>query len=624
MKYLSLVIAIVVCLSGSLFAQQKDTVYVPGFYESGGVSPDNYGTLNDAVDAARNAGTINNTVFKLTSYDVYVLTKTLFIYLDENLEIVAPKPLRAGDADEQTVRESAPPQIVWDESVPSPDADDYIIQTYGDLVLKNIWVRYADFLGVQRSSSITFIDTVAAGGEPDTEQGYFDGCLFDYCPIGTEAGGAITVDADHFTGIFKNCYFRNLTDNHFQYYGRAISFPYQSTGYHYDYLLFENCTFSNLSRIVMQEGNEYGDKVHFNHCTLINSVEWVYQTGRFSNEGWLKECSITNSIFVNPCMFGFRVLDLLDTLQTYQDWLDGKVAPPGNGGLISQIQPVDSFGFVVDWTDYDRKLFVGNNVYMTQDWLKSWYENCPWAKDQIQNRHPEEVYHPSPMLSEGEMAFIDSVDGEGHKVFPNMNVDESTIYDTDPDFIVPPTNVDTLKLFMEGKWGTGLDINWSYQPGAGFAQKWPLPDNLTYNNAAYQTAAMGGFPLGDLNWFPDKLADWEAQRDDEWQTINDSLNRITAIREIPGFLPGDYVLKQNYPNPFNPTTTIEYSIPVSGKVSLKVYNTLGQEIVTLYNGIQRAGTYQATFNGSGLASGVYTYQLRSGNISITRKFVLMK
>jgi hypothetical protein len=245
MKHLLLFLIFTVLLSSSLYAQ-KDTVNVPGFYESGGVSPTNYGTLNNAVDAARTAGTINNTVFKLTPYDVYVLTKKIFLDVGENLEIVAPKPLRAEDGDAETVQNSSPPQIVWDEAATSTD---YIIQTYGDVILKNIWVRYADYLGTQVSCSITFIDTVAQGAEPDKENGYFEGCIFDYCPIGSEAAGAITVDADHFTGIFENCYFRNLADNHFQYYGRAVSFPYQSSGYHYDKLLFENTTFSNLSRI---------------------------------------------------------------------------------------------------------------------------------------------------------------------------------------------------------------------------------------------------------------------------------------------------------------------------------------------------------------------------------------
>jgi hypothetical protein len=149
---------------------------------------------------------------------------------------------------------------------------------------------------------------------------------------------------------------------------------------------------------------------------------------------------------------------------------------------------------------------------------------------------------------------------------------------------------------------------------------------MAYNNTDYQTAAMGGFPLGDLNWWPDKLPAWEEQRDAEWKTISDLLEGgSSSIKEIPvAALPKDYVLQQNYPNPFNPTTHIEYSLPVAGHVSLKVYNTLGQLVATLQDGYQKAGKYLATFNAKNLASGVYVYKLQAKDVSINKEMVLVK
>jgi hypothetical protein len=183
-------------------------------------------------------------------------------------------------------------------------------------------------------------------------------------------------------------------------------------------------------------------------------------------------------------------------------------------------------------------------------------------------------------------------------------------------------------MFIEYKWSTAADIDWSYDPYAGFAQKWPLPENMAYNNAQYQTAAFGGFPLGDLNWYPDQMAGWEGQRDAEWTYINNWLNYGTGspsgVVEMHGATPDNYVLKQNYPNPFNPTTTIEYAIPQSGQVSLKVFNTIGQEVATLFDGFQNAGPYQAKFDGSNLSSGIYLYKLQTENVTLTKKFVLMK
>ncbi|MBI2420056.1 MAG: T9SS type A sorting domain-containing protein [Ignavibacteriales bacterium] len=86
----------------------------------------------------------------------------------------------------------------------------------------------------------------------------------------------------------------------------------------------------------------------------------------------------------------------------------------------------------------------------------------------------------------------------------------------------------------------------------------------------------------------------------------------------------DFSLGQNYPNPFNPTTNFTYSIPVDGNVSLKVYNSMGEEVATVFEGFQHAGKWNASLNGYGLSSGVYFYTLRAGKFSATRKMLLVK
>ena len=87
----------------------------------------------------------------------------------------------------------------------------------------------------------------------------------------------------------------------------------------------------------------------------------------------------------------------------------------------------------------------------------------------------------------------------------------------------------------------------------------------------------------------------------------------------------DYALQQNYPNPFNPITAIEYSIPVMGFTSLKIYNTLGAEVATLVSGIITSGiTHKATFDAGNLPSGLYYYTIRSGNFVDTKKMMLLK
>lgn len=86
----------------------------------------------------------------------------------------------------------------------------------------------------------------------------------------------------------------------------------------------------------------------------------------------------------------------------------------------------------------------------------------------------------------------------------------------------------------------------------------------------------------------------------------------------------DYALSQNYPNPFNPTTRISYALPAAGPVSLKVYDVLGKEVMSLVNNHQESGRYDVEFDASRLSSGMYIYKLTSGTFSQVRKMMFVK
>jgi hypothetical protein len=98
----------------------------------------------------------------------------------------------------------------------------------------------------------------------------------------------------------------------------------------------------------------------------------------------------------------------------------------------------------------------------------------------------------------------------------------------------------------------------------------------------------------------------------------------STVIEVDAGLPKEFALAQNYPNPFNPTTVINYQLPVAGNVSLKVYDVLGKEVMTLVNGRQEAGDYNVSLNAASLSSGVYFYRLQSGNFVQTKKMMLVK
>jgi len=108
------------------------------------------------------------------------------------------------------------------------------------------------------------------------------------------------------------------------------------------------------------------------------------------------------------------------------------------------------------------------------------------------------------------------------------------------------------------------------------------------------------------------------------QIDNDGKFEYSNVINIDLNAASNVVLHQNYPNPFNPTTRIEYSLPKGSHVSLKVYDLLGREVVTLKNELQAAGKYSVEFNGSNLASGIYFYVLVADNFTVSRKMNMMQ
>ena len=106
---------------------------------------------------------------------------------------------------------------------------------------------------------------------------------------------------------------------------------------------------------------------------------------------------------------------------------------------------------------------------------------------------------------------------------------------------------------------------------------------------------------------------------------------LVGVKDAAG-IPSTFTLHQNYPNPFNPSTTIDYALPRSAYVKLEVFNTLGERVSVLSNGLQDAGYHSAVFNAEGLPSGIYFYRLQArqttggqaGDFVETKKLILLK
>jgi photosystem II stability/assembly factor-like uncharacterized protein len=98
----------------------------------------------------------------------------------------------------------------------------------------------------------------------------------------------------------------------------------------------------------------------------------------------------------------------------------------------------------------------------------------------------------------------------------------------------------------------------------------------------------------------------------------------TSVSENGELNPGAFQLSQNYPNPFNPNTFIGYQLPVSGNVTLKVYNLLGEDVAILVNEYKPAGSYEFEFDASALSSGIYYYRLITESFTETKKMILLR
>ena len=109
---------------------------------------------------------------------------------------------------------------------------------------------------------------------------------------------------------------------------------------------------------------------------------------------------------------------------------------------------------------------------------------------------------------------------------------------------------------------------------------------------------------------------WEAEI---WGIDSPTQNDLTT-----NVSPNEFTLYQNYPNPFNPSTSIKYTIPSSQYASLKVFDVLGNEVVTLFSEVKPAGSYEIIFNAANLTSGVYFYRIRAGSFVETKKMILLK
>jgi hypothetical protein len=158
-------------------------------------------------------------------------------------------------------------------------------------------------------------------------------------------------------------------------------------------------------------------------------------------------------------------------------------------------------------------------------------------------------------------------------------------------------------------------VNYGYPPGT-FSKVKTLSSTVT-------SWIDWSFTIGSMKTAYYKMVALNGQAESEF-TSTQSINVVPAKSGVGNNKQYEFSLKQNYPNPFNPSTRITYSIPREVHVTLKVYDLLGNEVMTLVDEIQNEGEYNAYFKGIDLTSGLYIYVLKAGNLETSKKLLLVK
>jgi len=327
-----------------------------------------------------------------------------------------------------------------------------------------------------------------------------------------------------------------------------------------DTLSIVNCTLFNFTGSAVVDFFREGIQVVlFDHNTVMNVGGATFQLGMSPKS------TVTNNIFANGNLWGNYPPHQI--IKHGPDW-----EPTEEATYVMSLDTME-----VDWEHF----VANNNVFWDQEYKNMWA-----LSDTIV---PPGVIQPT--LADNN-SFTGDATFEEALTFaapPPSNYDYYAATFADPTAVIfPPVNF---------YFGLASDIDLSYG-----------------TTAASYTAAGGGFPLGDLNYYPDKKVEWEAAGR-PLTAIENETNKKNAT---------NFELLQNYPNPFNPTTEIKFNLKKSDVISLKVYDVLGKEVATLVNKKMNAGKHSIDFDASNLSSGTYFYKITSGGQVAVRKMLLLK
>ena len=236
-------------------------------------------------------------------------------------------------------------------------------------------------------------------------------------------------------------------------------------------------------------------------------------------------------------------------------------------------------------------------------------------------------YHPEKGLSLSEEAkrnltndiqFFPAKAAPGETVVIVARVNNFSLIDTDQPvkvrfYIGDPDNGGEMITGINGETEVYTEEFLQYRSSALVKMQWEVPANITAFPRIYAVID----PDDDIS------AEIHTNNNKGYNVLGSEFATAIESEEQP-IVAKRFELQQNYPNPFNPLTTIAYSLPEATEVSLKVFDVLGRQVMTLVNEKQIAGTHKATFDASALSSGMYIYSLTAKGITLSRRMMLIK
>lgn len=369
----------------------------------------------------------------------------------------------------------------------------------------------------------------------------------------------------------KNCYFKNPQHKTNIWNGRGFSFNMENPA---DSVIMQNNTFFNMNSFAFAADISTipPDYLLFDHNTIVNSIKFPLHSF------WLPEAIVTNNLFYNAHSYG----------ETTQD-------------VIGQDPDRLKYGIInIDTIPSDLIAYYGINE---EDRVYTATNNGFFYEQDIINYWVGYGLGPTPWMNERNMnMFADEVG------YPNLSTEAPIV--VNPGFINPGEGMPAMIQWMSNRRDLMGNTYWGWDPdGDKFAVQWPVLEDLSYADETMKTAAIDGYPLGDLNWWPEGvLSDWEAG--------------VVGTNDLPAYQIENIVVS---PTPAKDHLTIKYELLEKKNVKIVVYNLKGAQVSMLFSGNQPQGAHTLEWNiDNKLPSGIYLIRLFDEVGSFTKKVIIQK